>query len=606
MFGGAKMSKNHDLEFTLNELWNANREFYEILKTSDSIDSARKRIYEYLASLENKIYFEEIDLHPLEIINMKSCIKVFKNIMAPKNEKLSKFSALETLWNLANGNIDELETNISIGFLEEFKHLLKGIIGNSGIYNSKEVPEFLKLKGREAAIERSKELDRIYEYANRFMKKYPSGLLEEVKSKREENKRRILDYFGGNEEDWENWKWHLKNIVKDRQTLENLIELTEEEKRAIELAVENSIPFGITPYYISLMDKDPSRKYDHAVRAQVIPPLDYVEKVIEGRENNKNMDFMGENDTSPISLVTRRYPMIAILKPYNTCAQICVYCQRNWQIKNVLAEDAIAPKSAIENAVEWFKNHESMKEVLITGGDPVVLNDDFLDKLLSEFSGINHIERIRIGTRMPVVLPQRITDDFADMLENHHEPGKREVAISTHVEHVYEVTDDLKDAVQKIRKRGICVYNQQVFTVENSRKFETSALRVALRLIGVAPYYTFNTKGKEETAKYRVPIARLMQENKEESRLLPGYNRTDSPVFNVPKLGKNNLISWQDHELISILPDGSRVYEFHPWEKNMTLTNTYIYKDVPIYDYLMELKRRGEDINEYNTIWYYF
>ncbi|MDK2987124.1 MAG: lysine 2,3-aminomutase [Methanothermococcus sp.] len=361
--------------------------------------------------------------------------------------------------------------------------------------------------------------------------------------------------------------------------MENLIELTEEEKRAIELAVENSIPFGITPYYISLMDKDPSRKYDHAVRAQVIPPLDYVEKVIEGRENNKNMDFMGENDTSPISLVTRRYPMIAILKPYN---------------------------SAIENAVEWFKNHESMKEVLITGGDPVVLNDDFLDKLLSEFSGINHIERIRIGTRMPVVLPQRITDDFADMLENHHEPGKREVAISTHVEHVYEVTDDLKDAVQKIRKRGICVYNQQVFTVENSRKFETSALRVALRLIGVVPYYTFNTKGKEETAKYRVPIARLMQENKEESRLLPGYNRTDSPVFNVPKLGKNNLISWQDHELISILPDGSRVYEFHPWEKNMTLTNTYIYKDVPIYDYLMELKRRGEDINEYNTIWYYF
>lgn len=606
MFGGAKMSKNYDLEFTLNELWDANREFYEILKTSDDIDSARKRIYDYLVNLENRIYFEEIDLHPLEIINMKSCIKVFKNIMAPKNEKLSKFSALETLWNLANGNIEELETNISIGFLEEFKHLLRGIVGNSGIYNHEKVPEFLKLKGREAAIERSKELDRIYEYANRFMKKYPSGLSEDVKSKREENKKRILDYFGGDEEDWENWKWHLKNIVKDGQTLENLIELTEEEKRAIELAVENSIPFGITPYYISLMDKDPSRKYDHAIRAQVIPPLDYVEKVIEGRENNKNMDFMGENDTSPINLVTRRYPMIAILKPYNTCAQICVYCQRNWQIKNVLAEDAIAPKSAIENAIEWFKNHESMKEVLITGGDPVVLNDDFLDKLLSEFSGINHIERIRIGTRMPVVLPQRITDDFADMLESHHEPGKREVAISTHIEHVYEVTDDLKDAVQKIRKRGICVYNQQVFTIENSRKFETSALRGALRLIGVVPYYTFNTKGKEETAKYRVPIARLMQENKEESRLLPGYNRTDSPVFNVPRLGKNNLISWQDHELISILPDGSRVYEFHPWEKNMALTNTYVYKDVPIYDYLMELKRRGEDINEYNTIWYYF
>jgi lysine 2,3-aminomutase len=103
-----------------------------------------------------------------------------------------------------------------------------------------------------------------------------------------------------------------------------------------------------------------------------------------------------------------------------------------------------------------------------------------------------------------------------------------------------------------------------------------------------------------------VPIARILQERKEEARLLPGLDRTDEPVFNVPRLGKNHLRAWQDHRVVMILPDGSRVYEFHPWEKNIDAIPPYNYVDVPIYDYLEELASRGENVRDYRTIWYYY
>jgi lysine 2,3-aminomutase len=132
------------------------------------------------------------------------------------------------------------------------------------------------------------------------------------------------------------------------------------------------------------------------------------------------------------------------------------------------------------------------------------------------------------------------------------------------------------------------------------------ALRENLRLIGVDSYYTFNTKGKQETKRYRVPMARLRQEIKEEARLVPGLVRTDESVYNVPGLGKNYIRASQHHSLLTVLPNGRRIYEFHPWEKNLRLVDTYIDTDVSIHDYLTELKNRGENINDYKTIWYYY
>ncbi|MHA1569190.1 MAG: KamA family radical SAM protein, partial [Alphaproteobacteria bacterium] len=112
--------------------------------------------------------------------------------------------------------------------------------------------------------------------------------------------------------------------------------------------------------------------------------------------------------------------------------------------------------------------------------------------------------------------------------------------------------------------------------------------------------------GKEETADYRVPIARLLQEQKEEARLMPGLVRTDEIVYNVPRLGKTPLRATQHRDLLSILPDGARVYEFHPWEKNIVRQRTYISKDVPILHYLQRLEEIGEDSAGYESIWHYY
>jgi len=315
---------------------------------------------------------------------------------------------------------------------------------------------------------------------------------------------------------------------------------------------------------------------------------------------------MLERDTSPIEGITRRYPKIVILKPILTCPQICVYCQRNWEIEDVYSKHAVLSKEKLEKALQWISDTPEVTEVLITGGDPLLLSNARLENMLFKLSRINHIKRIRIGTRIPVTLPQRITDSLIKDINHFHHPGKREILIVTHFEHPYEISSLSMRAIQKFRQSGIEVYNQLVYTFYNSRKFEAATLRDQLRLIGVTPYYTFNTKGKEETDDFRVPIARLLQEQKEEARLMPGSVRTDEVIFNVPGLGKNYLRATQHHDVISILPDGRRVYEFHPWEKKLSLADTYIYTDVSIPRYIQRLKAGGENIADYKSIWYYY
>ncbi|HRU66571.1 MAG TPA: KamA family radical SAM protein, partial [Spirochaetota bacterium] len=382
-------------------------------------------------------------------------------------------------------------------------------------------------------------------------------------------------------------------------------ELSQDEIENIVRTKENSIPFGVTPYYASLF-LSPQHQEDRAIRAQVLFPANYIDIFSNTNNSEYISDYMKETDTSPIDLVTRRYPSIVILKPYNSCPQICVYCQRNWEIKTPLDPHAMADKEQIREAIEWIAQHKTITEVLITGGDPFVMSDEKIKELLNELSNIPHIERIRIGTRTPVTLPMRFTDSLCEMLGSFPRPGYREIAIMTHVQHPYEITEEFLSAIEKLKKQGISVYNQLVYTFYISRRFEAANLRRLLRLCGVDPYYTFYPKGKLETKNYRTPIARILQEQKEEARLMPGLCRTDEPVFNVPGLGKNHLNAWQHRDLISILKDGSRVYEFHPWEKKIADQKTYIGSDVPIFEYLKRLEEIGENSKDYETIWYYF
>ena len=601
-----------DYEAYMERLWQANPEIHSRLIKAKTLEEARDSLYAYLEKAERRIFEIDNDFHILEKGTVRECIRVFKSIIGPVNEYRTETSALDNLWKLAQDRKSELKEPVSVGFLMEFINLFRGVDGKSNIYfesheAKKGIPDFLRLEGRPAAVARTKVLDDLGSTIHKYFKKYPSGLEPDVIMWRKENRERILSYFEATEENWLDYQWQIRHVIRTAEPLKNLIELTTEQQVAIDKAIQNRIPFGITPYYLHLMDREISLDYDHAVRAQVIPPPDYVDLMAEHRRDRGMVfDFMGEHDTSPVDLVTRRYPGIAIIKPFNTCSQICVYCQRNWEINEVLDSQAFSGKSQIQEALDWLQKHPAIGDILVTGGDPLIMKDDQIAWLVQSLCAIPHIYRIRIGSRTPVVLPMRWTDTLLDIFSQAHVPGKREVAIVTHFEHSYEITPEALDTVQKIRKMGMSVYNQEVFTVENSRRFESAKLRRDLRSIGVDPYYTFNMKGKEETRRYMVPIARILQERKEEASLLPGLDRTDEPVFNVPKLGKNHLRAWQDHRLVMVRPDGSRVYEFHPWEKNIAPIPPYNYLDVPIYDYLEELASRGENIRDYRTIWFYY
>ena len=489
-----------DYRVYLVRLWEANSDLQECLQKADSLEDARDAVFEYLEKAERQVFTIDNDLHILEKSTVRECIRVFKSIIGPINEKRCGVSALEFLWKLARDTEEELHHDVSVGFLMEFINLFRGVAGRSNIYfesrqAKKGIPDFLKLEGREAAEVRTEKLDEVGATINKYFKKFPSGLDTDVISWRKDNRKRILNYYNGTEEDWQSYTWQIKHVIRDAEPLFNLIELSAEQKEAIEKTGSNRIPFGITPYYVSLMDRHQAVGHDHAIRAQVLPPPDYV-NMMTAHESERDIifDFMGEHDTSPIDLVTRRYPGIAILKPFNTCAQICVYCQRNWEIDEVLAPKALADKETIDEALAWFDEHPAIGDVLITGGDPCIMSDSGLERILTKIAEKKQVYRIRIGTRTPVVLPMRWTDNFMKMISKFHEPGRREIAIVTHFEHPYEITPEAMIAVQKIKKSGISVYNQQVFTVENSRRFESAKLRRDLRLIGVDPYYTFNMK----------------------------------------------------------------------------------------------------------------
>jgi len=577
-------------------------ELYQELVMAENLDDARNRINNLIIRRIDHYHSDDCSVDDLERVNALSCLQALRNIISRRNEKRAGCSTLFEVWKIIQSEMEVPYQRRLM--LIDFLFLVRGTLGKSGIY-SEAAPDLSGHTSQEASRLRSDYLDTI---ANRCIGRvltYSTGLDESVIRSREKQRQLILNVLGGDINDWYNYRWHLANILTDADVISQIIELSPMEEESILLAKKLGVQFGISPYYLSLMDPKIGTETDHAVRAQVIPKLDSLRVMAELKKtgSTKFLDFMKEEFTSPISLVTRRYPMIAIFKPYNSCAQFCTYCQRNWEIE--APTDGGRDPESIEAAMRWFEGHRAISEVLVTGGDPLILEDGLLQEMLDRFGGMRHVKHLRLGTRLPVVLPMRFTEHLISILVEANRPPELEISVVTHFEHPYEISPDALKSVQDLRKTGIMVYNQQVFTFENCRRFETVALRLALKQIGVDPYYTFNTKGKEETDHFRVPIARILQERKEEARLIPGLSRTDEPVFNIPGLGKNHLRAWQHHDLIMISPEGERVYEFHPWEKNIALAPTYVYRDVPIARFLQRMSERGEPIEEYESIWYY-
>jgi lysine 2,3-aminomutase len=593
----------------LDHFWLTIPDVCALLRKCSSIEEARNRIYNYLAEIENHL-LQGTNTFPSNHHTAKKCLSVLKNVFAIRNERATGYSALNVLYKLAVSPPAEASKEGTEAFLQDFVHLFKGVQGESGIYNEAaesqtQISDFVGSRGTIAGTIRSQFLDRVAEEMEENECKYQSGLDKQVIEKREKNKGRILKYFEGKEEEWDDYIWQFSHLIEDSRTLSGLIDLTDEEKQSIDLNITDGIPFRITPYYVSLMDKESDRINDYTVRSQVIPPIDYSCSLENFPKIRKELDYLGEQDTVPVELVARRYPRVAIIKPCITCVQFCVYCSRKYELKGNHNE-AVAKRDVLDTAIDWFKKNPHIEDVLITGGDPLSMRDEDLFYLVESLARIDHIRRIRLGTRILVELPQRVTLDFVSHLREFHTYGKREVLIVTHFESAYEITPEAASAVKRILDAGMKVYNQTVFTAENSRRFELVFLRRTLKRIGIEPYYTFYPLGGKELIHYKVPIARILQEWEEEARLLPGPDRTDEPVFNVPRHGKTYLRPMQNHELIMIKPDGSRIYEFSSWEKNLYPVHTYLHTDMPILDYLRALEKKGEDAKDYKTIWYYF
>ena len=574
------------------------------LKGCRTLEGARETLRDRVMRLRVESTLDgEATWHRVNV-RTRDCTRALLSMLSKRADRLAGFSVTEALWDLAR---DLPRPDLKPGFYAEMIHMvwaLEGRTVDTPLYEQQSAAA--ELEGREAAKVRSGELDQLWEMVEGWMSRYPHGLQPETIERRVERKRRVVEMLGASEADWADWRWHTENVGKDAGTLSRLVELSDQQRENIERTCASSLPFGVTPFYISLMDDEETSR-DRAIRRQVLPPKTYVDRMVENRDKREEaFDFMGEHDTSPIDLVTRRYPGIAILKPFNTCPQICVYCQRNWEIDEVMAEGAMAPWEKIQAAVDWLGDHPAIHEVLITGGDPLLLEDGDLKRLLDMVSALPSIHRIRIGSRTPVTLPMRFTEDLADLLGSYRTKD-RQVALVTHVQHPYEVNEDMAEAIERIRMRGISVYNQLVYTFYTSRRFEAALLRRLLKRVGIDPYYTFLPKGKAETDDYRVPLSRLLQEEAEEDRLLPGVTRTDEAVYNVPRLGKNYLRASQHRDLLAVMGDGTRIYEFHPWEKNIVDQRSYVGEAVPILSYIERIEGMdGGGATDYESIWYYF
>lgn len=592
----------HTVSYTAEHFREVARGFLKIVATAANAEVARERLFRRLNTNQFDTYANENELTEGRIVRVRDCTRALRGYIKSRSDRLAGFSVIQAIYDISKA---VPRPDLKPAFFADLIHLFLGVkgLGPGGAPGDFYLDQ--QLRGREAALSRSSELDRLWQDVETRMGRYRHGLEQEVIEQRKRRRQKILLQLGGSEKDWRDWQWHIRNILRRPTDLFDLVPLSPEEREGLRAAEEARLPFGVTPHYLSLMDENGGSN-DRAVRAQVIPPSSYAEAISSERRSECAFDFMLERDTSPINLVTRRYPAICILKPYNTCPQICVYCQRNWEIDEAMSPNALAPREEIDRAIDWIRCHPAIKEVLVTGGDPLALDDETLMGILNQVASIPSVERIRIGSRTPVTLPMRITDRLVGLLATLRTPLRREVSFCTHVEHPYEITPQMFEAVERLRSVCINVYNQNVYTFFTSRRFEAAALRCLLKRIGIEPYYTFNTKGKEETSSYRVPIARLLQEQKEEARLLPGLTRTDEPVYNVPLLGKNYLRALQHREVVSLLPDGSRVYEFHPWEKNIREQRSYVGVDVPILDYLERLAKFGENLADYETIWYYF
>ncbi len=278
------------------------------------------------------------------------------------------------------------------------------------------------------------------------------------------------------DKDWNDWRWQLKHRIGTLAQLERLLPtLTPEEYAGTQLA-NTKLALGITPYFFSLID--PADE-NCPVRRQVVPRIEETNTA-----SWEMSDPCGEDSHSPVPGLVHRYPDRVLFLVTDRCASYCRYCTRSRLVSNASGYD-FHPE--FDKQLAYIKEHPEIRDVLLSGGDPLLLSDEKLEDLLTRLRAIPHIEFLRIGTRIPVFLPQRITPELCAMLKQFHP-----LFISIHSNHPRELTSEVRDALGRLADAGIPLGNQSVLLKHvNDDVTVMKALTQKLLMCRVKPYYVY-------------------------------------------------------------------------------------------------------------------
>ncbi len=539
-----------------------------------------------------------------------------------------------------------------------------------------------------------------------WMSRHPSGLESEIIEKRKHNKERILNIIIRNidantiqnhryhfepgmtaEEKyqqalqwWDTSHFHLKFAVRSPELLNEMLDFTLDDNtmKLMHDARKKGIPFFVNPYYLSLLDVDEptaSRRTDQAIRDYIFVSRSLINEFgdIVAWEK-EDIVKVGEPNAAGWILpslhnVHRRYPEVAILIPDTVgraCGGLCVSCQRMYDFQSGHLNfdlEKLKPKEKwpdkLRRLLEYYENDSQIRDILITGGDSFMNSDRSMQTILEEVyqmalrkkeanksrpEGEKYAEmmRVRLGTRLPVYLPQRITDTLVNILTDFKKKasaiGFKQFVIQSHFESAMEITPEVKVGIEKILAAGWFVTNQQVFIAAASVRGHSAKLRKTLNDIGVLPYYTFNVKGYQENKHNFATNARAVQEQIEEKRIgqipekyydeikhfpedaenmvenieklrqkagLP-FLGTDRNVLNLPGVGKSLTF-----RTIGILPDGRRILEFDHdiYRRHSPIVDemgkVVIIESKSIRTYLVQLSEIGEDLADYESLYGY-
>ena len=303
------------------------------------------------------------------------------------------------------------------------------------------------------------------------------------------------------DQQWNDWRWHARNRIRTRQQLEKMLELSADEREGLERAGtdclgEPGLPVATTPYYMSLISGADSQQ---PLRRTIVPTASEFMQI-----RGESADPLGEVHDSKTPGMVHRYPDRVLLLALDFCSSYCRYCTRS----RVVGQGDIVPNEArLKLAFEYLRNHKEVRDVLVSGGDPLFMGDDKLDWILTNLRSIPHIEFVRIGTKMPAVLPQRITRELCRMLRKHHP-----LWMSLHFTHPDECTPEAYQACARLADAGIPLGSQTVLLrgINDNVPTMKSLMHHMLKM-RVRPYYLYQCDPITGSAHFRTPVSKGLE-----------------------------------------------------------------------------------------------